>query len=202
MRSKRPVKKPQPEMGRLRIIGGQWRGRVLQFPDVAGLRPTGDRIRETLFNWLTGYLPEARCLDLFSGSGVLALEALSRGASEVYAIELDKRAAQTIRHHAATLGTQSLKVYSDDALSFLEKGNTSSPYDIVFIDPPFAQELAGECAALLEAGNWLSPNAWIYVEADKHLATSTVPDNWQLHREKKAGLVVYRLYQRCLNEES
>lgn len=196
MRAVRPGKNKPTDMGKLRIIGGQWRGRVLQFPDVAGLRPTGDRIRETLFNWLMGYVAEARCLDLFSGSGALALEALSRGAQSVCAIELDKRAAQTIRHHAATLGTQSLKVYSDDALSFLAKGNAGEPFDIVFIDPPFAAELAGRCATLLEEGGWLCPQAWIYVEADKNLSAQQVPANWEEFREKTAGTVVYKLYQR------
>ena len=201
MRAKRPSKTPQPEMGRLRIIGGQWRGRVLQFPDVAGLRPTGDRVRETLFNWLMGYLPEARCLDLFAGSGALSLEALSRGADSVCALELDKRAAQTIRHHAATLGTQQLKVYSDDSLAFLARGNSEAPFDIVFIDPPFAAELAGQCATLLEENNWLSDQAWIYIEADKRLPTPIVPQHWHLHREKTAGQVVYSLYERGADDD-
>lgn len=196
MKAKRPVKAPLPEMGRLRIIGGQWRGRVLQFPDVEGLRPTGDRVRETLFNWLMGYLPDARCLDLFAGSGALSLEALSRGAQHVHALELDRRAAQNIRHHAATLGTQDLNVYCDDTLDYLARGNSASPFDIVFIDPPFAADLAGQCASLLEQGHWLSDAAWIYIEADKSLPPTVLPSHWQLHREKTAGQVLYRLYQR------
>jgi 16S rRNA (guanine966-N2)-methyltransferase len=201
MKTKRPVKTPTPEMGKLRIIGGQWRGRLLQFPDVTGLRPTGDRVRETLFNWLMGYLPEACCLDLFAGSGALSLEALSRGARAVCALELDKRAAQNIRHHAATLGTQQLTVYCDDTLAYLARGNTKAPYDIVFIDPPFAADLAGQCASLLEQGGWLSEKAWIYIEADKQLPPPLLPNHWQLHREKTAGQVLYRLYQRRPNDD-
>lgn len=201
MRAKRPANKNHQDTGRLRIIGGQWRGRVLTFPDVDGLRPTGDRIRETLFNWLMGYTAEARCLDLFAGSGALSLEALSRGATEAYAIELDKRAAQTIRHHGATLGTQSLKVYSDDTLALLARGNPWAPFDIVFIDPPFSAELAGPCAALLEQGNWLAEQAWIYVEADRRLPTPEVPEHWQAYREKSAGQVVYTLYRRDVSKD-
>ncbi len=180
--------------GKLRIIGGQWRGRQLQFPAVEGLRPTGDRIRETVFNWLTGYTAHARCLDVFSGSGAMALEALSRGAAHVTALELDRNAAHTIQQHGKTLAAAHLTVHNVNSLDWLKAGNNAEPFDIVFIDPPFAAELAEQCVALLLQGNWLSPEAWIYVEADRKLAKPEFAENIVEHRYKESGQVRYGLY--------
>ena len=182
--------------GELRIIGGQLRGRKLAIADVPGLRPTTDRVRETLFNWLQFELHDTRCLDLFAGSGALAFEALSRGATQVILIEQDTQAARLLAQHAHTLSPacsgQAL-VKQADALQFLQQPS-AAPFQVVFVDPPFGMGLAERSIALLDSNNWVAENSWVYVETEKGL-TPTVPSHWQLHREKHAGQVSFRLYQ-------
>lgn len=181
----------------LRIIGGLWRGRKLTFPDVEGLRPTGDRIRETLFNWLAPEIQGARCLDLFAGSGALGIEALSRGADVSLLVERDSKAAAQLRSNLELLKADSGRVLNADVMEMLRKGNAEAPYHIIFIDPPFQLKLWQEVIEALEAGNWLAENATIYIESgrDDHYAP---PINWQLHRDKHAGAVSYRLFYREL----
>ena len=178
----------------LRIIGGNWRGRRVSFPDADGLRPTSDRIRETVFNWLQAYSPGARCLDLFAGSGAFGLEALSRGAESVLFVERNPAAAAAIRtaleHFNATGG----QVMQADVLRFLE--HPTGSYDIVFIDPPFDVDIISECCELLEQHRWLKPGALIYLEQDRAKAVPSLPDNWSLHRQAKAGQVAYYLARR------
>lgn len=190
--------RPSPKSSannQLRIIGGLWRGRKLSFPDVDGLRPTGDRIRETLFNWLAPEIQESRCLDLFAGSGALGIEALSRGASASIMIERDAKAAAQLKSNLEILKAEAGRIVNADALSLLQKGNTDEPYHIIFIDPPFQLKLWQAVIDALEAGNWLAENATIYIESgrddDYH-----PPINWQLHRDKHAGAVSYRLFYR------
>ncbi len=181
--------------GELRIIGGQLRGRKLAIAEVPGLRPTTDRIRETLFNWLQFEITDQRCLDLFAGSGALGFEALSRGASQVIMIEKDSQASQLLSQHAATLNEQcpgQALVQRNDAILFLAQ-RPDSPWDIVFIDPPFNMGLADDCIALLNQHQWLHEDSWIYLETE-HNWQPSVPPHWQLHREKIAGQVAYRLY--------
>ncbi|WP_417659456.1 16S rRNA (guanine(966)-N(2))-methyltransferase RsmD [Pseudidiomarina sp.] len=181
--------------GELRIIGGQLRGRKLAIADVPGLRPTTDRVRETVFNWLQFELAQQRCLDLFAGSGALAFEALSRGASEVILIEQDSQAARLLAHHAqilsAAVAGQAL-VQCADTLAFLQQ-LPSSPFQVVFIDPPFGIGLVDRSIELLEQNNWLAAGSWVYIESERDL-TPTVPSHWHLHREKHAGQVTFRLY--------
>ncbi len=177
--------------GQLRIIGGEWRGRKLNFPDVEGLRPTADRVRETLFNWLQMEIAGACCLDLFAGSGALGLEALSRGAAEVVMVERDKNAAQQIRTHLQTLRAKRGCVESGDALQFLKQ--PASAFDIVFLDPPYRLGCLEECCYLLETGNWLKDGAVIYLEDSSQNPAPQLPANWQLIRSKKAGDVGYYL---------
>jgi len=193
----RPSPKPATHTGsgQLRIIGGIWRGRKLQFPDVAGLRPTGDRVRETLFNWLAPEIQSARCLDLFAGSGALGIEALSRGATEALMIERDTKAAAQLRANLALLKSDEGRVLNEDALAFLHKGNSGQAFHIVFIDPPFQLELWQHVIDALEAGNWLADNATIYIEASRN-SNYQPPINWQLHRDKHTGQVSYRLFYR------
>ncbi|RYY73089.1 MAG: 16S rRNA (guanine(966)-N(2))-methyltransferase RsmD [Gammaproteobacteria bacterium] len=179
----------------LRIIGGLWRGRKLSFPDVEGLRPTGDRIRETLFNWLAPEIQGARCLDLFAGSGALGIEALSRGASDSLMIERDPKAAAQLKLNLDMLKAMQGRVARDNALDVLKKGNQSEPYHIVFVDPPFQLDLWQEIIDLLESGNWLADDATIYIESGRD-ANYHPPVNWQLHRDKNAGAVSYRLFYR------
>ncbi len=175
----------------LRIIGGAWRGRHLHFPAVLGLRPTPDRVRETLFNWLQPIIPGARCLDLFAGSGALSFEALSRGAAEAVLVERDAAAAHALQQHVETLRASQARIVPDDALHYLR--GTPHPYDVIFLDPPFQDQLLPACVAALAAGGWLAPRAWIYLEADKRTPLPPWPPGWSLHRSKIAGEVGYYL---------
>lgn len=194
-----PPKKP-PASGhhKLRIIGGRWRSRTLSFPVVDGLRPTGDRIRETLFNWLAPILPGSRCLDLFAGSGILGFEALSRGAAHCSLVELNPQAARQLRVNAEQLHAEAAAIHQMSALEFLAKP-IAVPFDVVFIDPPFAGNLWQPVMTQLERG-WLGEGALIYIESPLDQALS-LPADWQVHREKRAGQVCYRLYHHETNRD-
>jgi 16S rRNA (guanine966-N2)-methyltransferase len=187
-----PMTRPLPNRNRVRLIGGEWRSRVLQFPDAPDLRPTPDRVRETLFNWLQPGIQGARCLDLFAGSGALGLEALSRGADAVVALETHAQAAQALLHNASLLKTDQLKVIRQDALRWLDQPATQK-FDVVFMDPPFAANLHERCCTLLQQHGWLAPHALIYLEAGVSLATLALPAGWQLTKHKQAGDVFYGL---------
>ncbi|WP_444943186.1 16S rRNA (guanine(966)-N(2))-methyltransferase RsmD [Microbulbifer sp. ZKSA006] len=184
-------KQSPQNLSQLRIIGGQWRGRKLQFAPVEGLRPTGDRLREVLFNWLQFYLPDARCLDLFAGSGALGLEALSRGAASVDFVELNSRAARTLTEQLKLLNARGARVHNCSAEAFLE--NRGNQYDLVFIDPPFAGNLWQ--ATLGALSEHLSPDALVYVETPRDTAIAGLP-GWELQKEKRAGQVCMRLFHR------
>jgi len=181
--------------GRLRIIGGSLRGSRLSVADLPGLRPTPDRVRETLFNWLMPVIDGARCLDLFAGTGALGIEALSRGAREVDFIERDPRLARSLRDNLARLH-QPASVREGDALAVLD-GAPERPYDLVFVDPPFDTGLWASACSALEAHGWLTPNTMIYVESPADAAFDLPPD-WQPYREGKAGAVRYALYRRSI----
>lgn len=193
--AKSPTTLSRKGSNQLRIIGGVWRGRKLSFPDVDGLRPTGDRIRETLFNWLAPDIKGAHCLDLFAGSGALGLEALSRGAESSLLLEKHAGAAQQLNINLQLLQAGNGRVEQADSLHWLKQQQPPHPFDIIFIDPPFALNLWEPIAAALEDHHWLSDEAVIYLEAprDAHLQ---LPANWQLHRDKQAGQVSFRLYHR------
>jgi 16S rRNA (guanine966-N2)-methyltransferase len=178
--------------GRIRIIGGSLRNSRLDVPDLPGLRPTTDRVRETLFNWLQPVIGGARCLDLFAGTGALGIEALSRGAGMVTFVERDARLAAALKANLARLKVQAA-VVGDDAVRWLKAGG--KPADVVFMDPPFAGDLWGEAADALEGHGWLAPSAWVYVEAPR-TASLAVPPTWQRHRQGVAGDVAYTLYRR------
>jgi len=186
-------KPPQAAAGQIRIIGGQWRGRKLPVPNSPGLRPTTDRVRETLFNWLAPVIQGARCLDCFAGSGALGLEALSRYAGSATLLEFERPVAQQLEKNLALLQGKGT-VVNTNTLNWLA-GN-GQPFDVVFLDPPFRKGLLAETVTLLEQQGWLADEAWIYVEAEAESAAADVPANWQLHREKVAGQVAYRLYIR------
>lgn len=179
----------------LRIIGGQWRGRKLRFADGRGLRPTPDRVRETLFNWLMPYLPGARCLDLFTGSGALGLEALSRGAAEVVMVDNNNQVISQIRENLSIVNADNAQLVQADAVKWL-KQEEPGPFDIVFLDPPYADQLLPVCIRLLEEGGWLKQNAWIYIELPSGDDVPALPANWQWHRNKQAGQVGYHLAHR------
>lgn len=177
----------------LRIIGGEWRGRKFQFPQVEHLRPTPDRVRETLFNWLMPTIEGAHCLDLFCGSGALGLEALSRGANRVTFVDTSKKVIQNLKQICDTVNIDKADFYQGSAEAFLAL--TPQAYDVVFLDPPYDLDLIPQTAQQLQADGWLKPGAWIYLEHDGRLDLDTLPGEWQSHREKVAGQVHYALYQ-------
>jgi 16S rRNA (guanine966-N2)-methyltransferase len=178
--------------GHVRIIGGRLRGSKLPVPDAPGLRPTADRVRETLFNWLQGELAGARVLDLFAGSGALGFEAASRGAAEAVLLERDPRLAQSLRDTAARLGADVVRVEAADALAWLGRAPDAA-FDVAFLDPPFAAGLWETAAARLQP--WLAPAAWIYVEAPL-AARPVLPPDWREHRRGGTREVAYALYRR------
>ncbi|MHA6492015.1 16S rRNA (guanine(966)-N(2))-methyltransferase RsmD [Pseudomonas borbori] len=181
--------------GQLRIIAGQWRSRQFNFPMAAGLRPTPNRVRETLFNWLAPYVEGAKVLDLFAGSGALFLEALSRGASSGLALDLNPAAVASLRSHLQTLKCENGELLQTDALVYLQ-GSPVSAFDLVFLDPPFNQELLLPACQALERNGWLAESAWVYTESENPPSSLGLPGNWRLHREQKAGQVYYALWQR------
>ncbi len=189
------MKKPtRAATGQIRIIGGQWRGRKLPVPDSPGLRPTTDRVRETLFNWLAPSMVDAHCLDCFAGSGALALEALSRYAASATLLEMERSVAQQLQQNLATLKAANAKVVNTNTLTFL--ANPGTPHNIAFIDPPFRKGMLEDTVRLLENNGWLADDALVYIESEVENGLPPVPAHWQLHREKVAGQVAYRLYHR------
>lgn len=181
--------------GQLRIIAGQWRSRQFNFPMAAGLRPTPNRVRETLFNWLAPYVEGASVLDLFAGSGALFLEALSRGAGSALALDLNPAAINSLRGHLHTLNCDNGQLQQIDALIYLQQP-AAAPFDLVFLDPPFSQNLLLPACNLLEQNGWLATDAWVYTESEHSPSSLGMPGNWRLHREQKAGQVYYALWQR------
>jgi len=185
----------------LRIIAGKWRGRKIQFPTVAGLRPTPNRIRETLFNWLAPYIHDARCLDLFTGSGSLGFESLSRGAAYVLCLEKNREAYEMLRKNAEHLKADAMEIQEKDALVWLTEHlpqplKLTTPFDIIFVDPPYALKALPKCFALLENQTWFTINTLIYFESDVPIELLTLPDTWEILKKKKAGSVYYYLTQK------
>ncbi|MCF6281699.1 MAG: 16S rRNA (guanine(966)-N(2))-methyltransferase RsmD [Candidatus Polarisedimenticolaceae bacterium] len=176
----------------IRIIGGRHRGRKIAFPDQTGLRPTGDRLRETLFNWLGPLIPGARCLDLFAGSGALGFEAASRGAASVVMVEKAKPVVRSLADAIKLLGLDQVTLQQSDALTWLE--SPPQPFDVVFLDPPFADKLLEPICKKLQQG-WLADDARLYIEIDAKDKLPELPKNWCQLKEKKAGQVRYFLYR-------
>lgn len=181
----------------LRIIGGRHRGRKVSFPDQVGLRPTGDRIRETLFNWLQPLIPGARCLDLFAGSGALGLEAASRGAGSVVMVEQAVPVVRSLRDAVRMLGLEQVELVQADALSWLDGPPQS--FDVIFLDPPFADKLLEPVCRKLQQG-WLADDARVYIEIDAKDHLPELPDNWQQLKQKRAGQVCCFLFQIVTNQ--
>ena len=180
--------------GELRIIGGDWRSRKLRFPAAGGVRPTPARTRETLFNWLAPYLPGSHCLDLFAGSGALGLEALSRGAETAVLVENNASLANALKTNLAALKSSQGQVINTSVERYLA-APAARAFDIIFIDPPFRQQLLERVLPLIESGHWLAPGGWIYLEYESELTMAPAPAQWRLHRQKTAGQVTYCLYQ-------
>ena len=177
----------------MRIIGGTHRGRRLKFPLLPGLRPTGDRVKETLFNWLQPFIAGAHCLDPFAGSGSLGLEAASRGAGSVVMLEQADEAAQRLRANTTALGLDRTRVERGDALEWLDRPAVER-FDLAFLDPPFDQQILESACRLLAERGWLKDDALVYVETAVDELPS-LPKGWLLWREKRAGQVAYRLFR-------
>ena len=192
MAVRKTTNKKKSQAGQLRIVAGNWRSRLLQIADVPGLRPTSERIRETLFNWLATPIHGARCLDLCAGTGALGLEALSRGAAELVFVEQSAAAFKTLRNNISLLGATNTEVLNVDARHYLG-GPSAKPFDIVFLDPPFAADLYDELCRLLSEQRWLADDARIYIEMDKDLPELCLPNDWRVLKNKTAGKVRYML---------
>jgi 16S rRNA (guanine966-N2)-methyltransferase len=177
--------------GEVRVIGGSLRGRKLRFPVVPGLRPTPDRVRETVFNWLQPVVHGARCLDLFAGSGALGVEALSRGASRVVFIEPQAAARAALQASLAQFGVAGAETPGGSAQEYLRQGQ--GPFDVVFVDPPFDQQLQQAVIEGLAAGRLLAPGALVHVEQPRTAAPPQLPPGWVIHRQGAAGEVGYYL---------
>lgn len=187
----KPIKVHKTET--VRIIGGQWRSRKLHFPDVMGLRPTPDRVKETLFNWLSPVIHQAVCLDLFAGSGALGFEALSRGAAKVMMIDQSPIAIKALQENKKLLNAENAEIFCSSVPcenpSFLNQ-----KFDIVFLDPPFHQNLVEISSHWLEKNNCIHENSLIYIEAESELKNLSLPSSWSELRSKIAGQVGYHLY--------
>lgn len=175
---------------RVRIVGGTWRSRLLAFPDVVGLRPTPDRVRETLFNWLGQSLDGKACLDLFAGSGALGFEALSRGAKQVVMVERDRNVVRVLQQNAATLGAERLELVEADALRFV--AGDPRRFDVIFVDPPYGLKLLPEILPAL--ASHLGDDGVVYAESDAPFEPGA---EWRVWRSGKAGQVRYCLLMRA-----
>ncbi len=182
-------------VGTLRIVSGSLRGSRIEVIDQDGLRPTSDRVRETLFNWLAPMIRGARCLDLFAGTGALGIEAISRGAAECVFVEREPGVMRQLEATLARLKVENANAVNADAMAWLVQAQAQQGFDLVFLDPPFSGGLWTEAAARLDARGWLADDAWIHVEAPAGSA-HTLPKSWRLHRESTAGAVHFALYRR------
>ncbi len=198
---------------KLRIIGGDWRSRQLNFVDAPGLRPTPARVRETVFNWLQYEIVGKRCLDLYAGSGALGFEAASRGAQSVVLLESNAQACRCLKDNATVLSAGQISIVQSDVLRYL--AGEAHVFDVVFLDPPFGLDLVVPTCQLLEQNGWLAKQAKIYVETERHFDWSCrtslsgtlqtgnpadlsgIPENWRQLKSKTAGEVGYHLFERA-----
>jgi 16S rRNA (guanine966-N2)-methyltransferase len=176
----------------VRIIAGTWRGRRIHFPDMPALRPTPDRVRETLFNWLQHSIADARVLDLFAGSGALGLEALSRGAKEAVFVEQFPAAARALQEQLVRLGGGAKgRILEMGAARYLR--TPGAPFDVAFLDPPFGTNALAEYIPQLDSGDWLKPGGLVYLENERTAGVPALPGHWELLKSKSAGEVGYHL---------
>lgn len=197
-RRKRKVRHSPP--GRLRIVAGKWRSRVLPVADIDGLRPTAERVRETLFNWLSPVIDDMRCLDLYAGSGALGLEALSRGAKSVVFVEQAPEAVATLRESIRLLAAEDTTVHAGDAVEFLRHA-TAKRFDLVLLDPPFADDLVPDLCRLLVERGWLASGAYVYLEQDASKPRPELPPGFVAEKEKQAGNVRFTLFRHATAED-
>jgi len=180
----------------VRIISGKYKSRKIIFPDRPEIRPTGSRIRESLFNWIQADIVNSRCLDLFSGSGALGIEALSRGAELTTFIESDFETANCLEKNLQTLNAENGIVVRANAISWLESQKNIEPFEFVFLDPPFKKNLLLDSIFLLESNYMISNNGNIYIETEVEDNLRQLPPTWRLRQKKQAGRVSYCLYNK------
>ena len=180
----------------VRIISGKYKSRKITFPSRPQIRPTGNRIRESLFNWLQVEISNSRCLDLFAGSGALGIEALSRGAATATFVESDREAAFYLEKNLLRLGTTSGSVIVADAINFLKRSKDIDPFNIVFLDPPFKGSLLADCVDLLESNYMISDHGNIYIETEAEFSQGILPINWQLQHKRQTGRISYYLFKK------
>ena len=186
------------KQNKVRVIAGLLRGRTITFADSPGLRPTGDRLRETLFSWLQPFIAGSRVLDLFAGSGALGFESFSRGARHVTMVEKSRKVCAGLRQSVEQLEVDEVAIICADALdlasNFAESGDISGPFDIIFVDPPFGEHLHQMTIDMLLQSQWLAKDSLLVIESDRRAAQLTVPTHWQLQKQKTAGEVQLQLY--------
>jgi 16S rRNA (guanine966-N2)-methyltransferase len=180
--------------GQIRIISGMWRGRKLMVPDVPGLRPTTDQIRETVFNWLQPFVVGAHCLDLFAGSGALGIEALSRGAASIVMMDSSDQVIIGLKKQLSVFNATHADVYQGVAPHDLKK--PKNRFNLVFLDPPFGKDLLLPACFYLEESQYLADEALIYLESGVEISAEQLPSTWAMHKRKKTGQVFYYLIQR------
>ena len=180
----------------VRIISGKYKSRKITFPSQSEVRPTGNRIRESLFNWIQLEITNSRCLDLFAGSGALGIEALSRGAAIATFIESNREAAFYIKKNLKNLGAINGDLIIAEATSWLKCAKDIDPFDIVFLDPPFKANLMFDCFQLLESNNMIADNGSIYIETETEFKEEILPESWRLSHKNQAGKVFYYLYKK------
>lgn len=185
------------QKNKLRIIAGDWKSRHIVFSNSPALRPTPARVRETLFNWLCNDIVTSRCLDLYAGSGALGFEAASRGAKFVTMVEKNPKVCQLIKKNIDKLLAKQIRLVQSDVINFLTINST--PFDIVFLDPPFVTNKIYQTCQYLLAKSWLAPKAKIYVEVGSNMVLDNMPTNWQCLHSKKAGNVSYNLFMLSTN---
>jgi 16S rRNA (guanine966-N2)-methyltransferase len=189
--------KKNASRNKVRIIAGKWRSRLLLFTgDVETLRPTPDRVRETVFNWLQNKIAGARCLDLFAGSGALAFEACSRQAASVTAIDNSQEVVAMMKDNCQLLDCQNMDVVHADSIAWLKKNTDIEPFDIVFLDPPYSLDLLADCCRLIESASLVKPGSIIYLESNSLLENLQLPATWKWLKAKKAGQVYFGVCER------
>lgn len=194
--SKSSVVRGSKPSGTVRIISGRFRGRKLPVLDIQGLRPTTDKNREMLFSWLMPFTTDARCLDAFAGSGGLGFEALSRYAKSCTFIELDKNAAKNVANNIQLLGLSAVQAKIIQGNSLDKINNLEQPYELIFLDPPFNQNLVPQMLEAIVEKSLLAIDGVIYIECEGQGAGYSVPENWRLIKEKRSAQILARVYQR------
>ncbi len=194
-KSRRNNSKQSTSTASLRIIAGEWRSRLIDFAPEQGLRPTPNRVRETLFNWLMPVIEGADCLDLFAGSGALSFEALSRGARQAVMVDASSAVCTCLNQQLAKLHCNKASVYQRTAQQWLSEQANKAVFDIVFLDPPFDKGLIPIITKTLDESGLLKPLAYVYIESEHTLSDDDLPGHWQLHKQKCTGEVYYQLYQ-------